>query len=192
MRTNAAPLKTSCAAPASSASEMQPLLAEQTSRPDAAMAGVIAPQIVDYQTLLDALRSRAIQQQVALSAPENAALAGVPDQYLGKVLGTRPVRRLGPSSLGAVLGLLGCRLVLVVDKEAMRKYGSRVKRHNPNLVRSATEPQLAERHAQRMGRKGARSRWSKTTPEERSEVARNLNRLRWSKPKIVEMKRAAS
>jgi hypothetical protein len=172
--------------------EMQPPLAEQTSRPDAAMAGVIAPQIVDYQTLLDALRSRAIEQQVALSAPENSALAGVPDQYLGKVLGTRPIRRLGPTSLGAVLGLLGCRLVLVVDKEAMRKYGSRVKRHNPALVRASSEAQLAERHARRMARKGGRARWAGTTAEERSEAARQLNKLRWGKPKIVEVKRAAT
>jgi hypothetical protein len=165
-------------------------LAEQTSRTDTAMAGVIA-QVTDYRTLLNALRARATEQQLALSAPENAQVCGLPDQYLGKVLGTRPVRRLGVVSLGPILAALGCRLVLVIDEEAERKYGPRLKRHNSALIRTGTEAQLAERHARRMGRKGGRARWAGTTAKERSEVARQLNKLRWSKPRITEVKRAA-
>jgi len=149
-------------------------------------------EIVDYDGLIAAMRARAAERKLALSAGENAIVAGLPDKYLPKLIGTNPVRRLGMASLGAVLGVLGAKLILVADEEAERKFSSRLKRHNPNLVRSGTETQLAQRHAQRMGRKGARSRWAKTTPEERSEVARKLNKLRWDRPKIVEVKRAAT
>jgi hypothetical protein len=144
-----------------------------------------------YEGMIAALRSHAATRQLALSDAANAAVAGLPDKYLQKLLSKTPIRRLGVASLGAVLGVLGAKLILVADEEAEKKFGPRLKRHNPNLVRSATEGQLAQRHAQRMGRKGARSRWAKTTPEERSEVARQLNKLPWSKPKITEVKRAA-
>jgi hypothetical protein len=138
------------------------------------------------------MRARAAERKLAISAQENALVAGLPDKYLPKLIGTNPVRRLGMASLGAVLGVLGAKLILVADEEAELKFGKRLKRHNPNLVRvrSGTEAQLAERHAQRMGRKGGRARWAGTTAEERSEVARKLNKLRWGKPKIVEVKRA--
>ncbi len=148
--------------------------------------------IHDYDGLIAAMRVRAQERKLALSADENAAIAGLPDKYLPKLIGANPVRRLGMASLGAVLGVLGAKLVMVADEEAELKFAKRLKRHNPNLVRSGTEAQLAERHAARMGRKGGRARWAGTTPEERSEVARKLNKLRWGKPKIVEVKRAAT
>jgi hypothetical protein len=148
-------------------------------------------EIFSYDDLVAALRARATDRQIALSAEENAIVAGLPCRYLQKLIGSSPVRRLGMASLGPVLGVLGAKLVLVDDAEAERRYGRRLKRHNPNLIRSGTEAQLAERHARRMGRKGGRARWAGTTAEERSEIARQLNRLRWSKPRVVEAKRAA-
>jgi hypothetical protein len=138
-------------------------------------------EITDYKSMIAAMRARAAERKLALSAEENAIVAGLPSKYLQKLLGSSPVRRLGMASLGPVLGVLGAKLVLVDDAEAERRYGSRVKQHDPRLVRSGTEAQLAERHVQRMGRKGGRARWANTTPEERSEAARQLNKLRWSK-----------
>jgi hypothetical protein len=157
--------------------------------------GALRPlsEIRDYEGLVQALRSRATELKLALSAEENAAVAGVAASYIPKLIGSNPIKRIGMVSLGALLGLTGSKLLLVVDEEAEQRYGPRLKIRNDNLVRSAvTEVRLTRRFLQKIGRKGARSRWDNTTPEQCSEVARQLNKLRWSKPRITEIKRAAT
>jgi hypothetical protein len=149
-------------------------------------------EIVDYDSMIAAMRARAAERKLALSASENAVVAGLPDKYLQKLIGSLPVRRLGMASLGPVLSVLGIKLIMVEDADAERRYGPRLKRHNPRLIRTGTEARLAERHVVRMGRKGGRARWAGTTAQERSEAARKLNQLRWRRPKITEIKRAAT
>ncbi len=149
-------------------------------------------EITDYDGLVAAMRARAQERKLALSSDENAAIAGLPDKYLPKLIGTNPVRRLGMISLGAVLGVLGVKLLLVADEDAERKFGLRLKTRNEKLVRGTTTYfVLTERKLRRNQEKGRKSRWSKLTKEEKSEIMRGVVRARWSKPRGAEAKRAA-
>ena len=40
---------------------------------------------------------------------------------------------------------------------------------------------IIKAHYSAMGKKGSKSRWAKTTPEERSEYARRMGKARWAK-----------
>jgi hypothetical protein len=62
--------------------------------------------VTDYESLLDTLRARAVERQIAVSGDANE-VAGLPTGYIQKLIGPRPVRRIGMMSLGAVLGVLG-------------------------------------------------------------------------------------
>jgi hypothetical protein len=149
--------------------------------------------ITDYEGLIAAMRVRAQERRLALSAEENAIVAGLPDKYLPKLIGSNPIRRLGMASLGAVLGVLGAKLMLVADEEAEKKIGPRLKIRNENLVRGTTTYfVLTERKLRKNQEKGRKSRWSKLTKEERSEIMRGVVRARWSKPRAPEVRRAAS
>jgi hypothetical protein len=148
--------------------------------------------VTDYHSLISAFRARAAEMRIATGGDNVAHVAGIADGYLGKLLAPRPVRRVGMQSLGPVLGVLGVKLIVVEDPEALRRFGSRLKRRNDNLVRSAaSEFRLTHRWLRKIASKGGKSRDAKLTPEQRSELARELNRIRWSKPKVTEIKRGA-
>jgi hypothetical protein len=117
-------------------------------------------------------------------------VAGLPDRYLGKLLAPKPVRRIGMISLAPVLAVLGAELWLVGNPEAVRRFGSRLKKRNDNLVRGGTTViELSHRFMRKIQAKGRKARFAKMTAEQRSELARELNRIRWSKPKVTETKR---
>ena len=48
---------------------------------------------------------------------------------------------------------------------------------------------MDEQTQREIASKGGTARDAKLTPEQRSELARELNRIRWSKPKVTEIKR---
>jgi hypothetical protein len=149
-----------------------------------------------YDGLLDGLRARAAERKLALSSDENATIAGLPDKYLPKLIGSNPIRRLGMGSLGAVAGVLAVKFVMVEDEEAERRlrmlakrYNKSVKTRNDRLVRDdVTVVRLTRRHMKKIGARGKELRWKRATKEERAAVARELNRIRWSKPRVVEVK----
>jgi hypothetical protein len=41
--------------------------------------------------------------------------------------------------------------------------------------------EILKEHYSAMGKKGSKNRWAKTTPEERSEYARQMVKARWAK-----------
>jgi hypothetical protein len=53
-------------------------------------------------------------------------VSGVQSGYASKLLSDPPIRRFGPMSLGAVLGGLGLKLLVVQDEEALAKVRSRL------------------------------------------------------------------
>jgi hypothetical protein len=144
--------------------------------------------VTDYYSLISAFRARAAEMHIATGSDNVAHVAGIAHGYLGKLLAPRPVRRIGMQSLGPVLGVLGVKIIVVEDEDALRRFGSRLKRRNDNLVRSAaSEFRLTHRWLRKIASKGGKSRDAKLTPEQRSELARELNRIRWSKSRVVEI-----
>jgi hypothetical protein len=156
----------------------------------------------DYEGFLACLRARAAELQIATSGHANV-IAGLPDKYLQKILGPNPVRRVGMTSLGGVLGILGAELWLVESPKAFRQFTSRIPKRDERLVRTTAKyvTTRTRRHYQKIGRNGgsrrrdnmppadrvlasrkaANARWANTTAEQRSEIGRNLVRARWSK-----------
>src|SRR5580698_9755588 len=87
----------------------------------------VLAQITDYPSMLFAMRARAAERQIAISSDEAAHVAGLSDRRLTQILSLRTlrnvqsVRRVGITSLGPVLGLLGVRLLMVEDEEALKR-----------------------------------------------------------------------
>jgi hypothetical protein len=131
--------------------------------PDASMDGPrVLAEFSDYPGFLDAQRRRASELRITLSAEENAAISGLPARYLPKLIGVKPVKRIGPRSFGPILGLLGTKLVMVEDADALarlrmmdERYGRTLKTHNGNLVRSdAVHVTVTYRFLRKIGRMG--------------------------------------
>ena len=102
-----------------------------------------------------------------ISSDQNAAVAGLPSGYLQKVIGSRPVKRIGAKSFGPILGLLGVRLLMIVDAEACERYGKRLRTRAESLVRDkAWHVVLTRKFLQKAGRKGGLARTENLTPAE--------------------------
>ena len=150
----------------------------------------VLASFTDYAGMLQAFRDRANERKISMSDEDTATIAGLPDKYLAKLLAPRPVRRIGMLSLGPVLGVLGAKLLLVVDEEACRRLESRkdvrLKQRNGNLVRSAaTTHVLTRRFMQKIGRIGGKTRWKKQRKRDavakaKSDKARKAALIRWS------------
>ena len=84
----------------------------------------------DYAGLVSALRERA--EALNISNMTIDLTSGLQSGYTGKVLSLRPKRQLGRLSLGLMLSTLGLRLIVVEDKEQLRRVQSRLapRKHN--------------------------------------------------------------
>jgi hypothetical protein len=94
-----------------------------------------------YAGLLAAMQARAAERKIALSGEAVAVTAGLPRGYLQKILSPIPksrknVRRIGVTSLGPALGILGIKLVVFEDREAVERFGSRIPARLERAVRS--------------------------------------------------------
>jgi Pyruvate/2-oxoacid:ferredoxin oxidoreductase gamma subunit len=142
----------------------------------------VIAEFYDYSGLVDAMRTRATERKLALSADVNANVAGLTDGYIAKLIGANPVKRFGMVSLGALAGVLAVKFIMVADEDAEQRFGRRLKTRNGNLVRDdVTVVRLTSRHMKKIGATGKQLRWKKLTKEERAAVMRELNRARWSK-----------
>lgn len=165
---------------------------------NARSADVIPPKvlasIVDYPSMLFAMRARADERRIAISSDEAAHVSGLSDRRLTQILSLRTlrnlqsVRRIGISSLGPVLGLLGVRLLMVEDPEAIKKLGNRIKLRNPNLVHTGVVHHAQSiKFLKAIGKKGGKARAEKLLPKRRQAIAREAGRIgnlvRWGKLK---------
>jgi hypothetical protein len=94
-------------------------------------------EVVDYDSLILAMRKRA--DALNCSRVTLDRIAGLPDGYVGKLLGTGQVKRLGMNSIGGLLGALGAKLVLIEDPEMMERYRDRRETRDAAHTVSATK-----------------------------------------------------
>lgn len=86
------------------------------------------------------------------------------------------MRRLGVQSLGAVLGVGQCKLLLVPDERAMALYGKRLEKRDERLVRTgAIQIVVSRRFMQKIGAKGGKSRAKMLN--ERLSIQRRMSKL---------------
>ena len=134
----------------------------------------------EYNGFLKILRARANSLEIAVSGDETNAVAGLPDKYLQKILSIQQTRRVGMSSLGGVLGILGMKLVAFEDPIALRRFTSRLHKRDPKLVRGGTwEFRLTHRHMRKIQREGGKARMKGLTKPERRELSLHANKIRW-------------
>jgi hypothetical protein len=145
-----------------------------TSAEPAAPLGVV---VTDYISLHAALRERANQLNISRTTLDG--LAGIPDGYASKLLALKPVKIIGPKSLGPVLGALGVRLLLIEDEEAVRRLKHRWKPRKANAVRHTFDP--VTDFLRRIAILGGQARARLCSPDERVKIARRAAKARWRK-----------
>lgn len=134
----------------------------------------------DYDGLHAALRARA--DELRISRESIDANAGFQDGYTGKLLAPVPIKGIGQVTLGPLLTVLGLKIVLIEDADALTRYAKRAKkRRHP----SGSIP--AKKRAKRQAFRGD-SDWGRVmrarqilmqSPGERSQQAKRMNRMRW-------------
>lgn len=156
------------------------------------MVDRIIAEITDYPGLLDAFRTRFVELQLPVSGDTTNDIAGLPNKYVQKLVGARPVRRIGMTSLGALLGIGQCKLLMVVDQEAAEKYGGRLTTRNGNLVRSAASHViLTRRFMQKIGKMGGKRRVANQSSRRRKASARHAAIIRWDRVRAAVAQPAA-
>jgi hypothetical protein len=136
--------------------------------------------ITDYEGMLTAFRDLAAERGLALSGDSANAVAGLPNKYIQKLIGANPVRRIGMISLGALLGVLGAKLIMVEDEETLKRYGDKVEKRNELKVSSSSfRYSVTRRFMQKIGRAGGTNRMNGLTPWQRKQLARKAARIRW-------------
>lgn len=138
-------------------------------------------EISNYSDLHAALRKRADDMQVSRETLDH--LCGLPAGYAGKLLAPNPLKLVGPTSLGTLLEVMGCKLLLVEDPEAQKRLRHRLKKRAEHQVRP--NGSIAARYWL-FSRENAREISAlvrvKMSPAARSLRARRAAIARWHKP----------
>ncbi|SNB53996.1 hypothetical protein SAMN05414138_10210 [Rhodoplanes sp. JGI PP 4-B12] len=126
------------------------------------------------------MRMRAKERAFAVGSEDTADVAGLPRGYIQWLLGPNPRRRVGMFSLGPLLTILGVKLVMVEDPEAIALVGDRLPKRNESSVRSgAVHVELTRRFLKKIGKKGGANSRKNLTPRQASELGRRAAIARW-------------
>jgi hypothetical protein len=110
-------------------------------------------------------------------------LTGLQDGYVAKLLAPIPIKRIGMQSLGPLLTVLGVKLIMVEDSDALRRIGPRLTKRNAASVRYASGRTRKKRPEldSAWGKLMAARRVLSQPPRERSRIARLAAVSRWLK-----------
>ena len=106
------------------------------------MNETVLAEIRDYGDLHKCLRQVAVDREITREGID--AVAGLQAGYASKILAPSPMKRLGPASMGAVLGALGLKLLAVVDEEAVAKYRNQVEANKRKRPLHQLRPAIPE------------------------------------------------
>jgi hypothetical protein len=149
------------------------------------MADDASPKVIgefaDYNQMITVPRARAAD--LNLSGETIDEVSGLPSRYAAKLLGPNQIRRLGATSLGAFLGALAVRCLIVEDKAALERLKTRIIPRQASYIRPTyTYLTITNRkwaHIQKLGRQ---ARWRRLSKKQRSDFMRALVLKRWRKP----------
>lgn len=142
---------------------------------------------------------RALVDASPLATATIEAMAGLPRNYLPKILGDPPTRGLSAMAIFSLLPIVGKKLAIVDDPDAERRIKARhdyqicderQRRKGASHWQRAKALRIIQEMAQTTGKIGAIERIKKTTKEQRIRSARKAAKARWRKPKVVEIKTA--
>ena len=142
----------------------------------------VIAELVDYPGMLAALRARVSELQI--SGERFDEFAGLPRGYLSKLVGARPVRRVGMTSFSPLMNALGLRCLFVEDPEGTERLKSRLKPRNPSYVRimpAAASIVFTARMLKRIRRLGGMARMARLTAEQCSVLGKKAAAARGKK-----------
>jgi hypothetical protein len=131
-------------------------------------------------------------------------LGGLTDGHAAKILAAYPIKAIGRTTLGPMLHALKIKLIVVVDDQVIwgeQPLGRRIKRRamltndehgmaNMQERRAITAKVFRDvlgKHAKRASKKAAKARMEKISPAKRRRIAKHAARVRWHKPKLIEV-----
>jgi hypothetical protein len=138
----------------------------------------VIAQFTDYETMLNALRARVDELQI--NGERFDEFAGLPRGYLSKLIGVRPVRRIGMTSLGPLFDALGIYCIVVEDPVATQRLKNRIRpRNNAYMRASYTHLAITNRQWSRIQKLGRAARWKRLSRVERKDIMRAIALKRW-------------
>lgn len=144
------------------------------------MVSAVLAKVRTYEDLHDAMRARA--EALQISRVQLDEIAGTQPGYIAKLLAPKPIRKLGPMSLTAILGALALELWVVGDDRALELIGRNQKTIRANPIRALKRHRkhwLSDRPE--LARALALARWQRLAPRTRSRIARETVRARWKR-----------
>jgi hypothetical protein len=144
--------------------------------------------VTSYTELMSAIQARV--GALGLKLTDFDDLAGFPAGLSGKVFGMLQVKRLGPEKVFDAIRAAGLRIRIEIDPEQEAKMRQRIsENYNPrqanqarnNNHASAVSTQVLSRAFGHILRKARKQRWAGKTKIERSEHARKIANVRWSR-----------
>jgi hypothetical protein len=143
--------------------------------------------VYDYGHLIAAFRDRANELKIARSHENTSTVFGFTSGYFQKLLAPKPPRRIGLETLGPMLGVLGAKLLLVVDDVALARLAAigakrpdmKLVERNSNLVHDGVI-QSTRRFLKRIAASGGNARASKLAAYQRQAIARKGGKARWA------------
>jgi hypothetical protein len=121
--------------------------------------------------MLAAVRARAKELQV--NGERFDEFAGLPRGYLSKLIGVKPVRRIGMTSMGPLFDALGIYCVVVENETATKRLKTRVRSNNASFRRTTyTSRVVTDRQWRIIQKLGRAARWKKLSRADRSAIMR--------------------
>jgi hypothetical protein len=136
------------------------------------MNGRVIAEFTDYDGMLDALRARVAELDI--NGERFDEFAGLPRGYLSKLIGTRPVRRIGMTSMGPLFDALGISGALIENDEATARLQKRLIPRNRSYARRVKlyVHAITDRKWRRIQKLGRQARWKRLSKKQRSEIMR--------------------
>jgi hypothetical protein len=138
----------------------------------------ILAEIRNYDDLHKALRQRA--QSLNITCETIDLVSGLCGGYAAKILAPKPIRNIGPTSMGLLLPALGIKLLVVEDAQAMLQYARHhvARKPGPTRASSAVQYTMTRRFLREIGRKGGIA--SGAARRRRKAAAQRAARARWA------------
>jgi len=138
----------------------------------------VIADVTSYEQMLAALRARVNELQ--LNGERFDEFAGLPRGYLSKLIGAKPIRRLGMTSFAPVLAGLGLRLLVIEDNAATERLKNKLPPRNQSYVRSvAVHTNVTTRFLRKIGAKGGENSRKFLGKRLVKQLARKAAAARW-------------
>lgn len=139
----------------------------------------------DYDGLRRALNACRERRDISLERMDE--ITGAPSGYFAKLLGPRPIKRIGLQSLGWALGGLGIKAVFVDDPEALAmveaRFTARDVPHLKSVRGDAVHVTLSRGFLRKIGATGGANSRKNLGKRKVRQLAKRAAMARWSKVK---------